>query len=137
MESRGQKKGSGKGLSLGLEDSGESTLQAYSAAVKREGGAVLLAVCGARLSEGIDFKDELCRLVAVVGLPYPNASDLSLIEKMRFLDARRSKGAPGVSGREFYAARCMKGVNQCIGRAIRHAGDWAAVLLLDHRYAQP
>eukprot|EP00747_Dinoflagellata_sp_TGD_P109261 gnl/TRDRNA2_/TRDRNA2_170623_c0_seq1.p1 gnl/TRDRNA2_/TRDRNA2_170623_c0~~gnl/TRDRNA2_/TRDRNA2_170623_c0_seq1.p1 ORF type:complete len:711 (+),score=117.83 gnl/TRDRNA2_/TRDRNA2_170623_c0_seq1:559-2691(+) len=119
------------------EETGSSLLRSFAAAVRRDGGAVLLAVSGGKLSEGIDFKDELCRLVAVVGLPYPNASDLSLIEKMRFLDERRSKGAPGVSGREFYAARCMKGVNQCIGRAIRHAGDWAAVLLLDHRYAQP
>mmetsp|Transcript_77932 Transcript_77932/g.218682 ORF Transcript_77932/g.218682 Transcript_77932/m.218682 type:complete len:107 (+) Transcript_77932:1205-1525(+) len=54
---------------------------------------------------------------------------------MRFLDRCRAEGAPGLSGKEFYTARCMKGVNQCIGRSIRHAGDWAAILLLDHRYA--
>lgn len=129
VESRGHK---GVGASSG---SAEDTLQVFSAAVRREGGAVLLAVCGARLSEGIDFKDDLCRLVAVVGLPYPNASDLGLLEKMKFLDGCRSRGAPGLSGKEFYAARCMKGVNQCVGRSIRHSGDWAAVLLLDHRYA--
>jgi Rad3-related DNA helicase len=33
--------------------------------------------------------------------------------------------------------RCMKTVNQCIGRAIRHVHDHAAVVLLDGRYAQP
>ena len=48
---------------------------------------MLLAVSGGKLSEGIDFKDDLCRLVAVVGLPYPNASDMALLEKMRYLDA--------------------------------------------------
>jgi len=115
--------------------SGEVLLRDFAAAVHRDGGAVLLAVSGAKLSEGINFQNELCRLVAVVGLPYPNASDLGLTTKMRFLDGRRATGAPGLSGREFYAARCLKGVNQCIGRSIRHAGDWAAVLLLDHRYA--
>lgn len=123
----------GRGLN---SESGDHTLRSFAAAVRRDGGALLLAVSGGKLSEGIDFKDDLCRLVAVVGLPYPNASDLSLVEKMRFLDARRARGAPGLNGREFYMARCMKGVNQCIGRSIRHIGDWSAVLLLDHRYAQ-
>jgi len=116
--------------------SGEGTLRAFAASVRREGSALLLAVNGAKLSEGINFKDDLCRLVAVVGLPYPNASDLGLLEKMKFLDTCYSKGVSGLTGRDFYTAQCMKGVNQCIGRSIRHARDWAAVLLLDHRYAQ-
>lgn len=118
-------------------DSEANVLHQFSSAVQEEGGALLLAVSGGKLSEGIDFKDQLCRLVAVVGLPYPNARDLALLEKMRFLDSRKARGLPGLSGREFYTARCMKAVNQCIGRSIRHARDWAAILLLDHRYAQP
>eukprot|EP00971_Amphidinium_carterae_P233551 4634877-Amphidinium_carterae.1 len=112
-------------------------MRSYSAAVRRDGSALLLAVSGGKLSEGIDFKDDLCRLVVVVGLPYPNASDLALLEKMRYLDACRAKGEKGLSGKDFYVARCMKAVNQCIGRAIRHIGDWAAIMLLDHRYATP
>ena len=31
----------------------------------------------------------------------------------------------------------FRAVNQSIGRAIRHAGDWAAIVLLDVRYQQP
>eukprot|EP00439_Symbiodinium_sp_Y106_P080254 s99_g19.t1 len=115
------------------EEAGGSLLQRVAETIQKEEGAVLFAVSGGKLSEGINFQDDLCRLVIVVGLPYPNASDLALTEKT----PRRTEYSLGcLSGREFYSAKCMKAVNQCIGRSIRHARDWAAMLLLDHRYAQ-
>ena len=40
------------------------------------------------------------------------------------------------AGREYYTNLCMKAVNQSIGRAIRHRRDYAAMLLLDGRYAK-
>ena len=40
----------------------------------------------------------------------------------------------GRAGREYYSSICMRAVNQSIGRSIRHAGDYASILLVDERY---
>ncbi|CAI5725771.1 unnamed protein product [Peronospora effusa] len=109
-------------------------LMQYSAACSRDNqngkGAMLLSVVGGKMSEGINFSDELARCVVMVGMPYPNARDAEIVEKMNFLD----KTSPG-SGRQFYESLCMKAVNQSIGRSIRHQNDYSAILLVDHRYS--
>jgi Rad3-related DNA helicase len=38
-------------------------------------GAILLAVCRGRSSEGIDFTDEIARAVLIVGIPFPSFVD--------------------------------------------------------------
>lgn len=38
------------------------------------------------------------------------------------------------AARDFYENACMRAVNQSIGRAIRHRGDYAAIVLLDRRF---
>jgi len=96
------------------------------------GGALMLCVIGAKLSEGINFGDGLGRLVVIVGLPFPNPADAELAERVRFLDAARA-GA----GRRLYEDSAMTAVNQAVGRVVRHARDWAAVLLVDVRYTAP
>lgn len=95
-------------------------------------GALILAVIGGRLSEGINFSDDLGRCVAIVGMPYANRNDPILQERMRFAESQQA-GA----GETLYTNLCMKAVNQTIGRAFRHRNDWAAIALLDSRYTNP
>lgn len=102
-------------------------------------GALMLSVIGGKLSEGLNFSDELGRCVCVVGLPFPNRTNPELAEKMKYLDEMAAKQmksdfAGSYSSAEYYENLCMKAVNQCIGRAIRHINDYASVLLIDDRY---
>uniref|UniRef100_A0A7N0UY48 Helicase ATP-binding domain-containing protein n=1 Tax=Kalanchoe fedtschenkoi TaxID=63787 RepID=A0A7N0UY48_KALFE len=124
-------------------------------------GAMLLAVVGGKISEGINFSDGMGRCIVMVGLPYPNPSDIELIERIKHIEGLGESNVSkslGVSashicnsgdgqigfhilrnckrrGKEYYENLCMKAVNQSIGRAIRHIDDYAAILLVDSRYA--
>ena len=111
-------------------------------------GALLFSVVGGKMSEGINFSDDLARCVVVVGLPYPNAQDPELMERMKYLDRRAAAAAAAANsagsiatttstltaGREYYENVTMRAVNQAIGRSIRHAADYASIVLLDGRY---
>jgi chromosome transmission fidelity protein 1 len=86
---------------------------------------------GGKMSEGINFTDALARCVVVVGMPFADRRDPILQEKLKHADSLSAN-----SGNALYEAMCMKTVNQTIGRSIRHANDYAAILLFDKRYAQ-
>ncbi|CAG9861303.1 unnamed protein product [Phyllotreta striolata] len=112
----------------------DSLLEKYASTIKKPGskGALLFSVVGGKLSEGLNFSDELGRCVIVIGMPYSNIGAVDLKEKMSYLDKTEGIGA----GNKFYENQCMKAVNQCIGRAVRHRGDYAAMVLFDQRYAR-
>ncbi|XP_039917849.1 ATP-dependent DNA helicase DDX11 isoform X2 [Hirundo rustica] len=122
----------------------EQVLVEYAKCIKRCSqtggqmtGALLLSVVGGKMSEGINFSDDLGRCVIMVGMPYPNIRSPELQEKMTWLDKTRHRAADQAPSRVLIENLCMKAVNQSIGRAIRHQKDFASVLLLDHRYARP
>ncbi|KAM5169870.1 ATP-dependent DNA helicase DDX11 isoform 2-T3 [Mantella aurantiaca] len=122
----------------------EQVLNEYSRCIKFSSqsagpltGALLFSVVGGKMSEGINFSDDLGRCVVMVGMPYPNIRSPELQEKMSYLD-KTVPTTNGVSaGRVLLENLCMKAVNQSIGRAIRHRGDYASIVLLDHRYSRP
>lgn len=121
----------------------EDILERYSALIHsptETRGAILLSVVGGTLSEGINFSDKLGRGVLIVGLPFPNLKSVEWQAKLSYIEQQTiSRGssqseAQNVS-RTFYENACMRAVNQCIGRAIRHKEDYGAIFLLDRRYS--
>ncbi|XP_006462645.1 histidine phosphotransfer protein [Agaricus bisporus var. bisporus H97] len=123
----------------------ERVLGEYAAAATtppvNKKGAILFAVIGAKLSEGLNFSDDLARAVIVIGLPFANLGSPELKERLKYVKQleerrgfKREKGQKDAAA-ELYENMCMNSVNQSIGRAIRHKGDWASLILLDQRYA--
>ena len=116
----------------------EEVLAAYTAAINdptNRRGALLFAVIGGSLSEGINFADRLGRGVIVVGLPFPNRKSPEWKAKLEFISKRAASSKEREElENEYITNACMRSVNQSIGRAIRHKDDYAAIMLLDARY---
>lgn len=101
-------------------------------------GALMFCVVGGKLSEGINFSDDLGRCILMIGLPYPNSKSSVLMEKLQYLNKTLPRASDGrLPGQIHYENLCMKAVNQSIGRAIRHSSDYATIVLVDHRYSSP
>lgn len=105
-------------------------------------GAILLAVVGGKISEGINFSDGMGRCIVMVGLPYSSPSDVELLERIKYIDGLGNPNSVntlnilpsndyydgdvqaglsilrscGHRGKEYYENLCMKAVNQSIGK---------------------
>ncbi|GAB1607240.1 Fanconi anemia group J protein homolog [Argonauta hians] len=98
-------------------------------------GALFLAVCRGKLSEGIDFADNSARAVITVGIPYPNVKDIQVSLKKEYNELhKRTKNL--LPGNEWLEIQAFRALNQALGRCIRHKNDWGALLLVDSRFLQ-
>ncbi|KAG2383226.1 hypothetical protein C9374_004563 [Naegleria lovaniensis] len=118
-------------------------------------GALFIAVCRGKVSEGIDFSNDKCRMVICIGIPYPNIKDLKVSLKREYNDsvnnASNNNGNTGHSnsysnnsnnnsnnnsmdGEHWYTSQAFRALNQAVGRCIRHKNDYGAILLIDERF---
>uniref|UniRef100_A0A671VGH5 DNA 5'-3' helicase n=1 Tax=Sparus aurata TaxID=8175 RepID=A0A671VGH5_SPAAU len=114
----------------------DELLQTYYDAIKyceERDGALLIAVCRGKVSEGLDFTDDNARAVVTIGIPFPNIKDLQVELKMKYNDQRcKSRGL--LPGNRWYEIQAYRALNQALGRCIRHRNDWGALILVDDRY---
>jgi DNA excision repair protein ERCC-2 len=94
----------------------------------RQGGRVLCAVAGGRLSEGVDLPADL---VIVLGVPFspPTPRQERLIKRLSEVVGNREK-----AWRYAMALPAVWKTIQATGRAVRKPDDSAVVLLVDDRY---
>ncbi|KPP74356.1 Fanconi anemia group J protein-like, partial [Scleropages formosus] len=114
----------------------DELLQSYYDAIKDPGhrdGALLIAVCRGKVSEGLDFTDDNARAVVTIGIPFPNIKDLQVELKMKYND-QHSKTRGLLSGSHWYEIQAYRALNQALGRCIRHRNDWGALILVDDRF---
>ncbi|XP_075049829.1 Fanconi anemia group J protein homolog [Mixophyes fleayi] len=114
----------------------DKLLQMYYDAIrfKREkDGALLIAVCRGKVSEGLDFSDDNARAVITVGIPFPNVKDLQVELKRKYND-QHSKSRGLLPGSQWYEIQAYRALNQALGRCIRHKNDWGALILVDDRF---
>lgn len=78
-------------VKLGLVEPRESSqlnavIGSFDNAITSGRGAVLLAVCRGKVSEGVDFSDARARAVIITGIPFPPARDPKVELKRKHLD---------------------------------------------------
>ncbi|XP_067000771.2 regulator of telomere elongation helicase 1 homolog [Anabrus simplex] len=118
------------------KDDFTSTMDGYYAQVQDPStrGACFMAVTRGKVSEGLDFADFNGRAVIITGLPYPPFKDPRVVLKQKYLQEIQAQDKSSLSGMEWYQLEATRAVNQAVGRVIRHAKDYGAVLLCDSRF---
>ena len=72
-----------------------------------ESGALLLAVCRGKISEGVDFADNNARAVITIGLPFPNFKSTEITDKRKYND-KFCKDLGLLSGQDWYTIQAFR-----------------------------
>lgn len=88
---------------------------------KETPGAILV---GAGLERGIDLPDDLCRVIIVAKLPWPNRGDKQINARLE------TKG-----GDQWYTMQTIRSLVQMTGRGMRHEKDWCMSYILDGAFS--
>ena len=99
--------------------------------IEKKINSIIFAVMGGKLSEGINFNDDLCRILIIVGMPYSNIKSIEIKEKIKYYDKISKENN---FENDYYENSCIKNINQTIGRCIRHYNDYSIIILVDFRF---
>lgn len=113
------------------EQSGQSTpelTRMLASFVNGPETAILLAVLGGRISEGMDFPGDALRNICIMGVPYPKPS-----AKQNALQEYLELHHPGEGWNLSVQVPVGRVMRQAIGRLIRSPNDKGTALILDER----
>lgn len=100
---------------------GMSREEALETFIKDSGPRILVAQS---MDRGVDLPGDLCRLIIIPKVPYPDLSDKQI--------ARRVYGSK--DGNAWYAVRTLRTLVQMSGRGMRSEDDWSLVYILDSQF---
>ncbi|XP_055634696.1 regulator of telomere elongation helicase 1 homolog [Toxorhynchites rutilus septentrionalis] len=100
-------------------------------------GAIFIAVCRGKFSEGIDSTEVTGRALMMIGLPLPPSKDTRVMLKKEYLQGLRTEENGLVTGDEWYSIEATRAVNKAIGCMVSHRYDYGAILLCDVRFHNP
>lgn len=86
----------------------------------RSRAGVLLAPS---MDRGVDLKDDLCRVVVVAKVPFPNLGDRQVSSRLR-----------GPGGQAWYNVQTVRTLVQMTGRGVRSESDWCRTYILDSQF---
>ena len=100
--------------------------------------SILFSVVRGSISEGIDFKDDIARIVICIGIPYANFFEdkikLKMIYLNKFYKENKDKKLNIISGEKWYKIDAIQTVNQTLGRVLRHKNDFGMMICIDSRF---
>lgn len=73
---------------------------------------------GPSLIEGIDLKDDLCRFIIIMKIPYPSLGDKFIAKKFEM-------------DKEWYMWKTINCILQGVGRGVRNEKDWCETYIID------